>query len=108
MPFAETFTIVTRTVSGRDGDGNDVYSTLSTSTRGAFAPAGSSELVQGVATVLTHDTLYLEPGAPVPGPHDHVIARGVERYVDGTPEVYRSPFTGRTFGAVVHLTEVTG
>lgn len=108
MPYAETFAILTRTVTGTDSDGNDVYTDVETETRGAFAPAGSTELVQGQATVLTHDTLYLDAGQPVPGPHDKVRARGVVRDVDGTPSVYKSPFTGWSPGAAVRLLEVTG
>lgn len=108
MPHAETFTILSRTVSGRDADGNDVYTSTETETRGAFAPSGSTELVQGQATVLTHDTLYLDSGQPVPGPHDQVRVHGTVRDVDGKPGVYVSPFTGWSPGSVVRLLEVTG
>jgi hypothetical protein len=58
--------IVTRSVTGQDGDGNDVYGTVEVSTSGAFAPEGSIELVQGQATVISRPTVYLSLGAPTP------------------------------------------
>ncbi|MGH3437088.1 MAG: hypothetical protein ACRDRL_28990 [Sciscionella sp.] len=108
MAFAETFTILTRTVSGQDADGNDVYTVVETATKGAFTPAGTTELIQGQSTVLTHDMLYLTAGQPVPSANDQVRARGVVRDVDGTPSTYASPFTGWAPGAVVRLLEVSG
>jgi len=108
MPFAESFTILARIVDGQDGDGNDVYTTVSTITRGAFAPAGSQELIQGQLMVITHDTLYLDEGQPVPSATDQMRVRGTVREVDGTPSVYRSPFSGWAPGAKVSLREVTG
>ena len=109
MPFAEEFTLITRTLSGTpDADGNDVYETTTTTVYGAFSPAGSTELIQGQATVITHDTLYLDAGQPVPQPHDEMTVRGITRKVDGTSGEYLNPFTGREPGAVVRLTEVTG
>lgn len=108
MPFAEEFTLLTRTVTGQDSDGNDVYSEVASTIRGAFGPAGSSVLMQGQTTVLTHDTLYLDEGEPTPSVVDKVIARGRTYRIDETPDEYRNPFTGWTPGAVVRLLEVTG
>lgn len=106
--FPETFTLVSRGVTGQDGDGNDVYGDVETTTYGAFAPEGSSELIQGQTTVLTHPRLYLEPGAPVPSPTDQIIARGQRYDVDGEPGVFHNPHTGRNPGPVVDLLKVTG
>jgi hypothetical protein len=64
--FPETFTLITRTKTGVDGDGNDVYGAVETAVKGAFAPQGSTELTQGQATVLDHDTIYLEAGTRSP------------------------------------------
>lgn len=108
MPFAEEFTLLTSTVTGQDDDGNDVYDTTSSIIKGAFAPAGSTELIQGQATVITHDTLYLDEGQAVPTAQDQVVARGRTYKVDGTPGEYKNVFTGWTPGAVVRLMEVTG
>jgi hypothetical protein len=105
--FGETFTIHTRTVTGQDADGNDVYGDVDTPTSGAFAPAGSTELVQGQETVLTHDTIYLDDGAPVPAATDQVTARGDRYDIDGTPQTFHNPFTGDEPGAVVRLLKVT-
>lgn len=110
LPYAESLTILSRTVSGQDGDGNDVYSTVEVAAKGAFAPQGTVELVQGQATVLTHDTVYLDEGSPVPDPQDRVRreSTGVVYDVDGTPRTYVNPFTGHNPGAVLALLEVTG
>jgi hypothetical protein len=106
--FSETFTIVSRGVTGQDADGNDVYGETQTTTTGAFAPQGSAELIQGQATVLTHDTIYLDDGAPTPDTDDQVIARGLRYDIDGTPGVFHNPHTGRDPGPVLRLLRVTG
>jgi len=109
MPFAEEFTLTTRTLSDTpDADGNDVWETSTATVRGAFSPAGSTELVQGQATVITHDTLYLESGSVVPAAHDQMTVRGIPREVDGVSGDYLNPFTGSHPGPVVRLVEVTG
>lgn len=108
MAFAEEFIWLSREVTGQDSDGNDVYEDTQTPVRGAFAPSGSAELVQGQLTVITHDTLYLAEGTPVPGAQDQFIARGITRDVDGMPEDYRSPLTGWHPGPVVRLVDVAG
>lgn len=107
-PFPESFTILTRTKSGTDSDGNDVYSTVEVATSGAFAPAGSTEITQSRDTVIEHDTLYITDGQPAPKVVDRVRARGVVREVDSIPELFHNPFTGAEPGAVVRLVSVTG
>lgn len=107
-PFAEVFTLVER-VPSADGDGNDLYADGDlTTVYGVFAPQGSTELVQGQQTVLTHDTVYLNNGAPVPAATDQVIARGLRFDIDGFPEVYVNGFTGDAPGPVLRLLRVTG
>ena len=108
FPFPEAATIVSRAVTGQDGDGNDVYGTVETATVGAFAPEGSTELIQGQNTVIANPTFYLADGAPTPAATDRLIVRGVTFDVDGEPQVYRNPFTGEEPGAVVRLERVTG
>lgn len=106
--LGEAFQILTRAVTGQDADGNDVYGVTETTVRGAFAPAGTSELLQGQAVVITHDTLYLAEGSPAPGPQDKMRVRGIERDINGTPADYISPYTGWHPGPVVQLVAVTG
>lgn len=103
----ELITIVTRTVTGHDSLGDDTYSTVSTVVRGAFAPGGSVELVQGQDQVIIQPTVYLPPGAVV-APTDQVVVRGVTYDVDGSPNDYASPYTGWQPGVEVRLKAVTG
>ena len=105
--FPETFVIHSRGVTGQDGDGNDVYGDTDTTTSGVFAPEGSTELIQGEDVTLTHPTLYLEDGAPVPAATDQVTVRGKRYDIDGEPQVFHNPFTGYEPGAVVKLEKVT-
>lgn len=107
FPFPETFTILTEAVTGQDGDGNDVYGQVETPTSGAFAPQGSTELIQGEAVVLDHDVIYLTDGEPTPGPNDKIRARGIVYDIDGTPREYHHPYTGYEPGAVLQLLKVT-
>lgn len=108
FPFPEMFTIHSRSVTGQDADGNDVYADTDTATSGAFAPQGSTELIQGQSTVLTHPTVYLEDGAPVPTAADQMTVRGQRYDIDGEPQVFHNPLTGYEPGAVVKLLRVTG
>lgn len=108
MPFPEAATIVSRSVTGQDSDGGDVYGSVSTTTTGVFAPEGSTELIQGQATVINNPTFYLATGAPVPKATDRIIIRGQTFEIDGEPRVYHNPFTGSDPGAVLRLERVTG
>lgn len=105
--FPEPMTILTSSVAGEDSDGNDIRTETSVATSGAFAPAGSSELIQGQDTVIDQPTVYLTPGAPVPAPTDRLQVRGTTYDVDGKPQVFHNPFTGDEPGAVIRLLEVT-
>lgn len=108
FPFAETFAIVTRDVTGQDGDGNDVYGDVEVSVRGAFAPEGYTELIQGQDVVIANPTIFLEDGEPTPKPTDRMRVRGDVYEIDGKPLEYRNPFSGDRPGAVVRLEKVTG
>jgi len=102
-------------MDGSDAEASTFNATLQRSastptevaTSGAFAPSGSTELIQGQSVVLDHDTIYLNEGAPTPGPQDKVRARGVVYDIDGTPAVYHNPLTGYEPGAVLRLLKVT-
>jgi hypothetical protein len=107
-PYGETIAIVSQTVSGQDDDGNDTRVASETSISGvAFAPAGSTELVQGQDTVITQDTVYLPTGASLPLATDKVRARGRLYNIEGDPQVFVNPFTGEAPGAVLRLSKVT-
>jgi len=109
FPFGETVTILSRGITGQDGDGNDVYGTTSTDVPGCtFAPAGSVERVQGQDIVTTQPTVYLATGTPAPLATDQIRVRGLLYEIDGDPQVFRNPFTGATPGPVVKLKRVTG
>lgn len=108
FPYPETFTVVSRTVSGVDGLGNPTYTPGETTVTGAFAPEGSTELTQGQDTVLDRDTVYLTDGSPTPGPGDRIRVRGVLFEIDGRPVQFHNPFTGAEPGAVLRLLRVTG
>lgn len=106
--FGEPASIVTRQVTGQDGDGNDVYADVDTPVTGAFAPAGSTEMVQGRQTVVSNPTFYLSPDSPVPTATARLRVRGRVYDIDGEPQLFRNPFTGDEPGAVLRLEEVRG
>lgn len=106
--FPETATIVSRGVTGQDADGNDIYGETQTSTSGVFAPEGSTELIQGQATVIANPTFYLTQGAPIPSAQDRLVIRGDSFEIDGQPQSFHNPFTGAEPGPVLRLERVTG
>lgn len=106
--FPETASIVTLAVTGTDGDGNDVRTPVEIPTTGAFAPEGSTELIQGQVMVIANPTFYLAAGAPTPAATDRLRVRGVLYDIDGEPREYHNPFTGNEPGPVLRLERVTG
>ncbi len=107
--FGETVTLITRTVTGRDGYGKDIYTVIETDVPGCgFAPAGSVERVQGQDIVTTTPTAYLPEGTAAPDASARVRARGQLYDIDGSPQVFVNPFTGSTPGPVLRLKAVTG
>lgn len=107
FPYGVPVTVVTRTASGRDADGNTTWTETSVTVTGAFAPGGSSELIQGQDTVITQPTVYLPSGTAVQ-PTDRVTVAGLTYEVDGSPNEWINPFTGSDFGVEVKLQRVTG
>lgn len=108
----ETVVLIGRTVTGRDSDGNDVYTDTETTLTNCPAwPRTSSELVQGQDLVIIGLNVLCPPGTN---------ARAVDRAridagpnagtyeVDGEPGAWSSPLTGWTPGVQVALTRVTG
>lgn len=105
-----TVTVITRTVTGQDDYGDDIYGETTTAVDGVFAPGGSSELVQGQDTVVYKPTVYLPAGTAV-SPVDAVEINGQRYTVDGQPNDWSglSP-SGWVpdFPIVVQLERVTG
>lgn len=108
FPFGDAITLHSRTgVTPDPVYGNDVPTYTDSTVVGAFAPAGSIELVQGQDTVITSPSVYL-PAGTVVAAVDQVTVRGLTFDVDGDPQDWRNPFTGWQAGIVVRLKSVTG
>ena len=106
--FGETVTLHGRTVTGRDSDGNDVYTDAPTTLHGVPVwPRSAVELVQGQDTLITGLSALLPAGTSVAGV-DKVTVYGKDYDIDGEPGVYRSPFTNLQPGVLVNLTRATG
>jgi hypothetical protein len=105
--YAQTVTLISRTVTGQDAYGNDVYIETSTTVDGAYSPGGSTELVQGQDLLTVQPTVYL-PSNVAPQSVDAVLIDGLRFDVDGDTDVWRSPFTGWSPGNVIRLKRVTG
>lgn len=108
FPFGQTVTLVTRTVTGTDDDGNDVYTPTPVPVENIPVwPTGSAELIQGQDTVTTHMTCLLPPSVD-PSAADAVTIGDDTYEIDGQPQPYLDPFTGLAIGTEVNLTSVEG
>ena len=106
----ETVTFYTRTKSGLDAKGNDLYAAVPTDVPGcAVWPTGSTEQLQGQDTVTAELTVLVPAGAPVTvSAISKASVRGEDYEVTGAPGDWRSPFTRRRPGFEVRLTRITG
>lgn len=109
FPFGETVTLVRRVKAAEpDQFGNDVYTPTSvTVTDCVIWPRGSTEDAQGRDTITTGVAVLMQPGTAVAG-IDAVLIAGQRYEVDGDPQTFRSPFTGRDPGVLLNLTRITG
>jgi hypothetical protein len=107
FPYGEPVTVVTRAVTGVDSYGNDVVSESSVTVSGAFAPQIGYEVTGSRDTVITQPHVYLPAGTAVT-PTSVLVVRGARFEVDGTPNEWRSPFSGWEPGIDVPLRKVTG
>lgn len=106
--FGQTVVLVTRTRSGEDAYGNDIFTPTAKTLRGvAVWPRSSVENVQGRDTVVTGLTALL-PADTDASAIDKVTVYGSDYEVDGDPNVYDSPLTGSNPGVVVNLRRVAG
>lgn len=109
FPFGETVTLVHRSVTGQDVDGNDLYSNVETTVGGTgWDPGTSTENVQGGDLVIQLPRFFL-PSGTVVSPLDAIRrANGRTYEVVGEPGDYRNPMTGWEPGVVVNVRRVTG
>lgn len=106
--YGETITLHSRAVTGQDSRGNDVYGEADTDVADCwFDPGTSGELLQGQDLVTTQPRVGVPAGTPVTAV-DAVTVRGVRYDVAGTPDDWRSPYTGWNPGIVIDLKAVTG
>lgn len=111
MARGETVTVITRTVTGRDQRGNDVYDDEEVDVDGVvlWPDTGESEDVQGRDLVTGCMRALIPPNAPVQvAATSRVLARGLLYEVSAAPDDWRSPFTSRRPGTEVRLTRITG
>lgn len=88
---------------GKDVPGPDVETVY---TGCLFAPAGSTEpAALGRYQVITKDSVYRRGPVDVTSA-DRVLVRGVERDVEGSPEVWKRG--DRVIGTVIRLQTVEG
>ena len=109
LPFGETVTLVRRSITSRDADGNDRPGTTEVIVFGVgWDPGTSTELVQGQDQVVRQSRFFL-PAGTVVAPLDAIRrASGLTYEVVGEPGDYSSPITGWTPGVVVNVKRVTG
>lgn len=102
-----TCTFITRTKTGTDPDGNDVYTESGVPIEGClFAPGASAETLGSQDTVVDQPTVYAPTGSPVPAVVDAVSVLGVTYEVDGNPNQWPANPTG--YSIVIKLKAATG
>jgi hypothetical protein len=113
-PFGQAVTLLTRSRSGVDTDGNDVFTEASTVLeRVPVWPGGEgsgltgSEVEQGRDTVESGITVLLPPGTDVES-IDGILVHGLRYEVAGEPARFLSPFTGRDPGILVRASRAEG
>lgn len=109
FPAGVTVQFIHRTASGRDADGSTTFTDVTTPISGcAFDPGGSTEIVQGGDVLTTQPTVYLPAGVVAPAVIDRVQVGSSVYEVDGNPNTYVNPRSGRSPGTTVKLKLVTG
>lgn len=118
--------LVHRSVTGQDGDGNDIPGFTAVLAWGAFAPGGTSENIAGQDRVISQPTVYLDDVSVSLAAVDAVVVApdvvdgalvldgsgypvgGTSYEVDGDPGTWVSPFDGWAPGIAVPLHKVAG
>jgi hypothetical protein len=108
FPYGVTVTLVKRTISGQDANGNDTYTekTLQVSNV-VFVPAGASEILTFADQTNTIEQFYLPWGTDV-GAYDAIIFQGIEYEIQGTPSLWVSPFSARPSPIRVTAVKISG
>jgi hypothetical protein len=117
FPRTRKLGLVKRTMSSKDGDGNNVYTDSITVVDGSFAPGGTSENNDGESQVVDAPAVYVRQALNT-GPLDAVIVdivravngdvlAGTKYEVDGKPEAWPMPLSDG-IGTVIKLKRVTG
>jgi len=117
FPFSKAATLIRRTLSTENLDGNDTYVDSSHPLSNVVTwPSTSSLVGQGLriemrtgdqATAVASLNALLPPDTVVTA-LDAVIVDGYKWEVEGDPSLYQSPFTGLDPGVLVRLVKVTG
>lgn len=106
-PFGETVVLHSRAVTGRDGDGNDIYTPTDTTIEGVtLYPRESVELVQGQNTNIVGLVAVFKSAVAIEAT-DKLTARGKVWDVDGMVGEYHSSLTGHEV-TKVNLTRASG
>lgn len=104
-----TASLVTRAKTGEDSDGNDILGETTVSVPAVFAPAGSVESVAGRDLVIDSDTFYLAAAAGLsPDAFGAIDYQGQRFEINGSPQLWVSPFSGQTAGWAVPVKRVSG
>jgi hypothetical protein len=111
FPFGVNVTVERST--GTDRFGNPLPADTHTLEGCALAAEGSTELVNGQATVVDQDTLYCDYDADLKPQDVVVVPDGAPippgRYqVDGRPQRLQNPYTGWQAGSVARLNRGEG
>lgn len=108
FPFGQTVVLHSRTVTGEDEYGNDVYEDTDTPIDNVPVwPRNASELVQGQDLLITGLWCVLPSDVDVFAV-DEVTVAGKRYKVDGEPGDFRqSPLTGNGLGWQVALTRIS-
>lgn len=109
QPYGTTVTILDRTKTGKDSQGNATYTWAPTvDVPGSVVwPRTSSELVQGQDLVIIGLNVLLPAGYSMTATQRARID-GVDYEVDGEPGIFTNPIEGTRAGCQVALTRVEG
>lgn len=105
--YGDSVTITTRTRTGTDAYGDPIYDTSTKTVKGAFSPTDTVEAQDGSHQVIDRPNVLLPPTASVDS-DSLVTVVGIDWQVEGTPQAWRSPFSGREFGIKVLLYTTKG
>lgn len=106
--FGDPVTITDRVQTGTDAYGDPVFTTTTTTCKGAFSPTDTVEnTITGSWQVVDSPNVLLPPTAVV-STSSAVTVRGRTFQVKGTPALWRNPRTGWNAGLKVYLQTTAG